>query len=325
MANDQSSSIKGDVVRRYEEWLATVRRRPGTDLPAMGTVQLALGLIERWRTGDFDLSERANLTPGGAQIRGAGLSVVHRALERHGETQPATQEGGRTSRGAIRSVQALIGALRESRILELDETERTDLFDELQVRLVAQIRDYHAARRLEPEFDPAVATWRVIRELIAEAQKTSKGGVVAQHLVGAKLARRHPNLDIPNHRVAAADAPTGRTGDFEINDTVFHVTLVPASRVLEKCRDDVRSGKRVYLLVPEDRVTAGRQLAAVAEIENRMSVQGLEVFVGQNLDELAEFSLSAQRSELRALLEKYNERVAIENDPSLLISIPQNL
>jgi hypothetical protein len=80
-----------------------------------------------------------------------------------------------------------------------------------------------------------------------------------------------------------------------------------------------------YLLVP-DRVLQGAKELAKQALEGRISVQSVESFVAQNIEELATFRKDELISGLRRLLETYNQRVdAIEIDKSLLIEMPHNL
>ncbi len=57
-----------------------------------------------------------------------------------------------------------------------------------------------------------------------------------------------------------------------------------------------------------------------------ISVQSLEAFISQNLEELSGFARSQRLDGFRDLLTTYNARVdAIESDKSILIEIPHNL
>lgn len=59
--------------------------------------------------------------------------------------------------------------------------------------------------------------------MLAEARQTGKEGPAAQHLVGAKLALRFPDMKVSNASYSTADDQSGRLGDFQIGDTSFHV------------------------------------------------------------------------------------------------------
>jgi len=164
-----------------------------------------------------------------------------------------------------------------------------------------------------------------VHEVIERAREVGKAGPVAQYLVGAKLQLRFPETKISNDGYSAADAPTGRSGDFQIGDTVFHVTVSPAPAVIEKCKQNLAHGIRVFLLVPDALVVGTRQNAEVAA-PDRIMVESIESFVANNIEELSRFSRGELTGGFRRLLETYNERVdAVELDKSMLIEIPPNL
>ena len=63
------------------------------------------------------------------------------------------------------------------------------------------------------------------------------------------------------------------------------------------------------MLVPDDRLVGTRQNAE-QEIGDGISVESIESFVGQNIEELSEFAGDRVAQNIRRLLEKYNERVS---------------
>jgi hypothetical protein len=111
-----------------------------------------------------------------------------------------------------------------------------------------------------------------------------------------------------------------------VGDTIIHVTVAPMPAVLEKCRRNLNAGFRANLLVPDDRLQAARQMAATLDLSELVGVLSLEGFVGQNIEEMGEFSKASVAAHLRRVLETYNERVeAVETNRALLIEIPANL
>ena len=55
-------------------------------------------------------------------------------------------------------------------------------------------------------------------------------------------------------------------------------------------------------------------------------VTSVEEFVGMTVDEMSEFATDQSKSQLKSLLETYNNRVSeVEADRSLLIKLPENL
>lgn len=314
-----------DAWRRFGAWCEAQRR--GGALPVRSRVYAALVTLDRL-LDDYDLDREAHSTPNGAQVKRQTQSHVARLLARFGETRPIPAEAGRTSLGSLSAVEDLLDALRPADLGERDREARNAVLTRMMEHL-ARVAGAHAEReaqkqaRIRVAYDPTRNASQLVGDILERADP--KAGAVAQHLVGAKLQIRLPGIDIPNHSYATADVQTGRRGDFEVNDTVFHVTVAPMDGHYAKCASDVRAGFRVYLLVRET-VRVGAEQIAHSSHHESIAVQSVEAFVGQNLDELAAFDTTAFARRFRRLLEVYNERVeAVEADTSLLIEIPDNL
>lgn len=306
----------------FAGWYAGLKQYGG--FPARGTIGGALVVLNRLRQGTA-LDIGAHTASGGAQIIGASGAAVDDLLARFGEVRPFLREGGRTNRGLRGDIAAMLAALAASGFGALPSAERDDAIDRLQTFLVERVRDYHNRQRLRIVYDPGKSTWQFVHDLLLAACGGGKEGQVAQYLVGAKLQLRFPALTVSNHLASTADAPSGRRGDFEIGRTVFHVTVSPMGPVYEKCRRDLESGRSVYLLVAHEAAIGAKQLAE-ATASGRITVESIETFVAQNLDELTTFGQDAPGGQLRQLLDTYNRRVdAIESDKSLLIELPSNL
>ena len=184
-------------------------------------------------------------------------------------------------------------------------------------------------QRLEFRYDPAASTWHAVDEILQKSEEAGKSGSVAQHLVGAKLQLRFPDIAVANNPVSAADQQTGRAGDFQIGDTAFHVTVTPTrDNLLERVKENIRQGLRVYVVVPDEKVATARGYAEeqLPDQASQIAVCALEAFVAQNIDELSLFAKGCILKGFRALLEEYNQRVAaVESDSSLLIEVPAPL
>jgi hypothetical protein len=306
----------------FAAWYANLKRYGG--FPARGTIGGALVVLERLRQG-LPLDIEAHTARGGAQIVGASGAAVASILARFGETRPFLSEGGRTNRGLRGDIAGMLGVLAATGLGQLPDDARDAHIAQLQRFLVDRVRDYHNRQRLRVLYDPAKSTWQFIHDFLRVAREVGKEGQVAQYLVGAKLQLRFPNLSVGNHLASTADTPSGRRGDFAIGRTVFHVTVSPMGSVYEKSQRDLDAGYRVYLLVADEAVVGAKQLAE-ATSAGRISVESIETFVAQNLDELTTFGEHDPRSQIRQLLETYNRRVdAIETDKSLLIEFPPNI
>jgi Domain of unknown function (DUF4928) len=191
--------------------------------------------------------------------------------------------------------------------------------------LVDRINDFHNRQKIKLTFNPALSTWHIIHNLLAEATTEGKAGYLAQHLVGAKLALRFPNIQVSNESGSTADLPTQRPGDFLIGHTAFHVTVAPMPPVFEKCRHNISQGFKPFLLVPDGKLIGTRQIAEQT-IEQQIAVESIESFVSQNINEISGFDKNKIIGSFKELLLIYNRRVdEVETDKSLMIEIPSNL
>ena len=178
---------------------------------------------------------------------------------------------------------------------------------------------------LTPHYDPGLPPWYFVSDLLALARERGTDGPVAGHLVGASLQSRFPDHQIRNTSSCASDVLKGGFGDFDVGETVFHVTVSPMPTLFKKCAESLEDGKSVYI-VTLFRHVPGTFLAAAHYEPGRISVTSIEEFVSQILDWMSEFTIGQSKSRLKDLLETYNHRVdAVEVDKSLLIKLPANL
>ena len=293
-------------------------------LPARGSVAVALVVLERLKLA-YTLDLDAHRTEGKAQIQGVNPSALKNFLARFGEKRPFLREAGRTNRGAPATVQTLFDSLSGLQLKEMSEKSRNEILTGFQAFLVERVQEYHAQNRLSFVYEPENTTSSMMRELLRAAGAVGKAGPVAQYLVGSKLQLCLPDLKIPNERYSAGDVQTGRSADFELGDTAFHVTVSPGSAVLERCKQNVENGLRVYLLVPDGSLLATRQNADMVLTEP-VAVESLESFLANNIEELSVFTKNDLREGFHRLLETYNARVRdIEDGNSMLMEIPRGL
>ena len=314
--------------RAYEEGLSALRRwfdshsSSSGEEPRTYVICAGLAVLERMRSS-YPMSRGDYVTPRN-QVRTSG-PLIQSILERNGEVRRFTREGGRTTRATVPAAEGLVGELNElAALADLSEEERGQLITRLQVWLVERVRDYLDQQAIEVELNLSKPSPQIVADILEAA--SSKAGPVAQHLVGAKLAVRYPDLEIENFSYTTADQQLGRPGDFVVGDTAFHVTVSPTLTVLEKCKANLRNGYRSMLLVLDSRLQTARQMAEAIEVQDRVGILAVESFVGQNIEELGEFGKGGLAEGFRKLLEAYNERVEeVETDRSLLIRLPENL
>ena len=207
----------------------------------------------------------------------------------------------------------------------LSQKEREVELENMQSFLVEKAKEIFNAEKLSLEYRKDIISREMIGMILESARKRQKAGEVAEYLVGAKLALRFPDYSIRNSAASAADDQTDENGDFQINDCIFHVTVSPNSGHYEKCKRNLADGFRVFLLVP-DLILAGTRQNADLETAGRVSVEAIESFVSQNLEELSDFAGEKISQNMMLLLETYNERVGeVETDLSLQIRIPTAL
>ena len=307
----------------FEGWYRSVpNQRLG--FPPKGTIGGALVVLERLRdTPDLDI--RKHTAPGGSQIAGVGGGAVRQILSRYGENRRFLSEGGRTNRGLRGPIERLLEALGNSGFDELSSQARVSAIDDMQAFLVEEVRRWHGTQRLAPKYHSGRPIWYFVKDLLEIAHERGVDGPVAEYLVGAKLQLRFPGHQIRNTSYSTADVQPGVFGDFDVGDTVFHVTVSPMPALYEKCVDNLNDGKMVYIVTLFSLVQA-TAMGADRHEPGRIAVTSVEGFVSQNLDEMSEFAADQSKSQLKSLLETYNNRVSeVEADRSLLIKLPENL
>lgn len=320
------ADMHSQIRKSFQSWYSSLRpmKRYG-GRPPKGLIAAALVVLERLRL-KCELSLDAHVAEGGAQIAGLNLTSLRRILERFGESRQFPSEGGRTNRGNNRPIQLLLESLSDAGFAALSESERLPFLDEFQEFLVKSLDAYYNLERVRFDFDHSDPPRNVIADIVAAAQERNQAGPVAQHLVGAKLAIRFPDLTVGNCPYSAADEQTGRSGDFHIGNTAFHVSVAPNMGHVERCARNIKDGLSAIVLVPDSKLAAARQLLETEGLESKVVAESLESFIGQNLSELAEFAPAKFAENLANLLAEYNRRVAeVETDESLMIELPATL
>ena len=289
-----------------------------------GNIAGGLVLLENLRDNlNFNLDDHKAARSD--QLRNATPTNVRNILSRFGESRVLSREAGRTNRGLMTNLAPLINALSNGNLERLREEQRNVAFDAMQSFLVERARDIFNADLISFDYNPGTSSRDIVGTILRVAGERQKAGDVAEYLVGAKLALRFPDYEIRNSAASAADEQTYEQGDFQINDCVFHVTISPNLGHYDKCKQNLANGLRVFLLVPDNRLSGARQNAE-QEVGEGISVESIQSFVAQNIEELAAFASDRVARNIRLLLEKYNERISqVETDLSLRIRIPSAL
>ncbi len=194
------------------------------------------------------------------------------------------------------------------------------LRDEM-ARTIRDMEDRAHGVPLKPQCNrhQSPAVW--IGSILAAAELRSLG-VVERHLVGATLQRRHPGIVVPNNPGHAADAQTGRSGDFPLKNVSYHVTATDGKEAIVRCKENVETGVHPVLLVPKRYTEKANVYAEIAGIQDRVSILPIEDFITQNIIEMSTNQQQDFFSTLKAIIDEYNRRLEeAETDMSLRIEI----
>lgn len=310
--------------KEFVDWYNSLKVVKANAGPANGSIATALVVLNRLQE-HYNLDFNAHIAEGGMQIKGASGLAVAAILKSFGEERPFAKEGGRTNRGGPSEVKWLLEMLKKLKLERQSDDDRNATLETMKAFLVDRVRDFHNRQKIKLTFNPALSTWHIVHNLLIEAAAVSKAGYVAQHLVGAKLELRFPDMQVSNECASAADMQTQRPGDFLIGHTAFHVTVAPMQAVFDKCRHNIRQGYKPFLLVPDNKLIGARQIAEQTS-EQQIAVESIESFVSQNINEISSFSKDKLTTSFKELITIYNRRVdEVETDKSLMIELPSNL
>lgn len=255
----------------------------------------------------------------GGEVKGArsGLGTILAVNE-----IPATYLKEVTTRQGHQDGQKLFEGLRwGARLAELEGKDRDSILNELLAPLLTEANSWLKRQSLKLQVDrrQTPATWI---HIIIENAKDRSGGVVEQHLVGAKLERRFKGMTVPNYPAHAGDKQTARDGDFKIAKTVYHVTASPSRNVLQKCAGNIRGGLSPVLLVPDEQQTKARILAQDEGIGQELTILSIEDFLSMNIIEVAMEESKDFFAVLKDIVQIYNRRLdEVETDLSLQIQL----
>jgi hypothetical protein len=281
------------------------------------TVAIGIVVLDHLRKG-CPASKDAVVSQGG-EIRGA-RSGLGNTLAAYGIPNSYLKEV--TTRQGHQDGQRLFEEFEWGQILApLSEARRDQLLLELVEVLRAQAADWLKRQNLKLDIDRRQSPSMWI-QLIVEGAKQRSGGIVEQHLIGAKLQRRFRNILVANHPAHAGDRQTSRAGDYVISRLVYHVTATPSRGVIQKCAENIRAGLHPVLLTPSEQENKARVLAQDEGIEKELSIASIEAFVALNIIEMATDENKDFFRVLQEIIEIYNKRLAeVETDLSLQIQV----
>lgn len=307
-----------------KSWYEGERAKSGS----INTNVMNAGLIvSRMMADGMPITDERLYSEGKSQVRGLSGSTISKILEQHGETRVFTREGGRTSRGTIFLAAAFRDVLNNTQVNENEPVDAALVSNQLEAFFTQCVRlDYFDKQRITVDLDYSKPVSSVVSDILkAAAERSDKPtGAVLQHLIGAKLQLRFPDVKIGNDRANAADLHTDREGDFQVGTTAFHVTTAPMEKLITRCVENKRAGYRPVILTLESKVIAARQMADNVGMSEQIAVQAVETFIGNNIEEIAIYDGDKIREGLARLIRTYNARInTIEIDKSLMIDEPR--
>ncbi|MCZ7607184.1 MAG: DUF4928 family protein [Planctomycetota bacterium] len=243
-------------------------------------------------------------------------------MEKYKIFKTLAQEGGRTSRGSIRRMEAYVHWLNKIHGMGLLDLEAIERY------WIGEVEKFFHAKPFKIRELSAHSVEAIVSDLLEEAfrrQQRSAGtmyaGTLLQHLVGAKLELKWPGR-VTHHPAAEADDVSDRPGDFLVEDASIHVTTSPSDTLVEKCTANLHQGCRPVIVTVEDSVGHARTIAKRGGILSRIEIQSAQQFLSSNINEWSGFKASARTGEIKRLVAKYNELIdAFEGDPSLRIEL----
>jgi hypothetical protein len=305
------------VSRALEEWLESCKGRNGTI--SRNTVAMGIVVLDHLLQACPVVKSAVLSTRG--EVAGS-RSGLPKKLAKYGIPEEPTYLREVTTRQGHQDGQRLFELLGWGANIAAYPPKKRDQYlnDGIQT-LVALAKAWLSRQALKVNFDGRLSPAAWIESILEQAKGRS-GGKVEQHLIGAKLATRHRDVEVQNHPSHAGDVQTGRPGDFIIGTTSYHVTAHPGRDVIKKCAANIRAGLHPLLLVPRVEVQRARVLAEEEGVLERFTIVAIEDFVAINIIELAVGDQAEFINTLKEIIVVYNERLEkVETDLSLKIEL----
>ena len=288
-----------------------------------GGLCVGLGVTRTARDEGLPLNADALLTPGGGQVACLGKATIQKILAEYGITKILAEEGGRTSRGAMGLMREYVAVLNDLRARHLDD------LNEAMSWWVDKVQAHFAIEGPKLNFDPGHSLRASIDDLLRQAEEaqanaagTTYVGAMLQHLVGAKLDVVLGEGKVEHHGFSVADQASARSGDFEVEGLVIHVTNHPTEALARKCADNIQAGLKPLIITVGDGLPAARLLLKVLNLADRVDLLDVVQFLTANVYEHSSFRTAECKGTLTKLLTRYNAIVSkCETDPFLRVRL----
>jgi hypothetical protein len=285
-----------------------------------GALCIVVVLTRNFSRAGFPLNSADHVTEEKGQVKGLGKAAVQKILGEHGITRVLAEEGGRTSRGSMGLMQAYLAQANALHAAKLWDPQTVEAW------WIERVRLFFDTKPFKMRLDPSKSVRTGLRDLFTQIQKRQKEsggtmfmGTVFQHLVGAKLEIVIGKA-VLHHAHSTADAPTGRSGDFLIDNTAIHVTTAPGEALIRKCITNLVAGVNPIIITTTQGCIAGELLAG-GDAE-RIEFIDIEQFLTANIHEWGKFDTANRRVSLERLIQGYNLIVNTwERTPGLAIEL----
>lgn len=292
-----------------------------------GRLSLALVITDLASKKTLPLEPDDFKTENEGQVLGLGHSAVQTILKRHKIVRTLAREGGRTSRGNMGAMKTYVEFLNSA----YKDGCNVD-FKEIEKFWIEKVEQFFSAKPFQFRLDGHIGLRAAIRNLMSQAEARQKEisgtmflGTVMQHLVGAKLelvlAKMPKDKPIAiEHHGSNQNDTSGRGGDFDIGDVAIHVSSAPTELLIQKCIQNLDSGKQPIIITVAKKTTLAEGLADNAKVGDRIDIVEFEQFISTNIYEMSLFDAKERRIKTDELIERYNQIIDLhETDPSLRI------
>ncbi len=279
-----------------------------------GTIEWPLN-SDDWKTGKQ------------GQVKGLGGPATQKVLADHGIERILASEGGRTSRGSMQLMLGYIELLNNYHQIN----GSIDLFL-CECFWINKAKEYFERRPFVLSIDPQWGVRRAIRHLLTQAQnRQNEGagtrfvGTLMQHMVGAKLDVLLGEGKVTHHHSNQNDSGSSRSGDFDYEDMVLHVTNLPTEALLSKCIANLEGGYKPLVITSSKGAFVLETLLenfGNGVYDGRVDILEFEQFIAANVIELGRFNAAGRKASLSMIIEAYNRIIeTVEYDLSMKIEL----
>lgn len=292
------------------------QRRWTDPLKTAGFYAVMLNATHRASEMDYPLQETAFKTANRGQVVGQRGKAPNQILENWRLPYRFGTESGGTNRASIGHVERYVSLLN-------DIHESKGGVDHLAAMVfwLRRTRKFFETSPIEIQFNPKQTLRVFIERALDEVRKRERNlagakltGLFMQHMVGAKLDVLLGPGAVTHHPATQADAQYERSGDFEIEGAILHVTSAPTERLIEKCRANLDGFKRPVIVTLTRKVATAAGLAENAERADQIEIVDFESLMVSNLLEHSFLKRRERRVSVEELVQAYSSLVK-KHDP----------